>query len=62
MPRWHAELASVGWPVAELAWAVDEARPGAAQAPPEQERQRLILEHGQLSLDDRSVVVLEWRR
>jgi hypothetical protein len=27
MPRWHAELASVGWPVAELARAVDAARP-----------------------------------
>jgi hypothetical protein len=27
MPRWHAELASVGWPVDDLARAVDAARP-----------------------------------
>ena len=47
MPRWHAELASVGWPVPELARSVEEARPRSSRPPQalrEPERQRLVEE------------------
>jgi len=47
MPRWHAELASVGWPVADLARAVEEARPRSRRPPQalrEPDRQHLVEE------------------
>jgi conjugative relaxase-like TrwC/TraI family protein len=47
MARWHAELESVGWPVAELARSVEAARPRGRRLPralaPE-EHQRLMAE------------------
>jgi hypothetical protein len=46
MPRWHAELASVGWPVAELARSVEQAsaRSRRPQPLPAREQQRLVAE------------------
>ena len=47
MPHWHAELASVGWPAAELARAVEEARPRSRRPPQalgDHEQQPLVAE------------------
>jgi hypothetical protein len=47
MARWQAELESVGWPVAELARAVEAARPRGRRLPPAlapQEHERIIAE------------------